>query len=304
MQRQLIANWRQLFKEELLRGEFLLQPNLAAGIPSQLLSILKGYDQTPSAAPDLNIDVKSYDYDGNEYSDFGQSETQETVVAVIPLKGVMTKYGTYYSYGAVDIAQIITEAANMETVSGIVLDIDSGGGSTAAIPPLEQSILYAKSQGKVTIAHGDTACSAAYWIAALCDYIFANNTLNSTFGSIGVMIQFYSYQKYFEQLGIQYHEIYADQSGQKNKLFRDAEEGNYDPIKADLLNPLAVMFQNHVRTARTGKLKEATDGILSGRTYTGSTNVDIGLADQIGTLSEAIKLAANLSIAKDFINNY
>lgn len=304
MQRKLHANWRALYQEELLRGQFLIHSNLAAGIPSQLLSLIQGKDKETTNESDLHIDVRSYDYDGNEYEDFGGSESQQTVVAVIPIKGTMYKYGSWRTYGALDIAEIIIEAAGMENVSAIVLDIDSGGGSTAAIPPLKDAILYAKSLGKIVVAHGDMTCSAAYWIASLCNYIFVNNNLTSTYGSIGVMISFADYKPYFEQLGVVFHEIYADESDQKNKVFTEAEQGKYELIKKEMLSPLAVAFQEEIRANRAGKLVAATDGILSGKTFTGATIVEIGLADEVGNLSMAIKYAANQSIAQDFINNF
>lgn len=305
MQRKLHANWRALYTEELLRGQFLIHSNLAAGIPSQLLSLIQGKDK-PEASnePDLLIDVRSYDYDGNEYEDFGESDSQQTVVAVIPIKGTMYKYGSWYTYGAVDIAEIIIEAAGMDTVSAIVLDFDSGGGSTAAIPPLKEAVLYAKSQGKIIVGHGDMICSAAYWIASLCDHIFVNNILTSTFGSIGVMVSFADYKPYFEKMGVVFHEIYADESDQKNKVFTEAEKGDYKLIKEEMLSPLAVAFQEEIKTNRAGKLVLTTDGILSGKTFTGVTNVEIGLADSVGSLSMAIKYAANHSIAQEFTNNY
>lgn len=303
MQRRLLANWQSLLTEDLMRGSFLVNPSLSLTIPTQLLSIFKGI-QPPADAADLHIDIKSYDYNGNEYEDFGDSESEETVIAVIPIKGTMFKYGTWYQYGMIDIAEIIKSAAMQENVSAIVLDIDSGGGSTSAIAPLKEAILFAKSRGKVIVAHGDTACSAAYWIASLCDYIFANNVISSTFGSIGVMITFQDFKPYFKALGIETHEIYADESSEKNKIFTLALEGKYDEIKKEMLSPIAIAFQDEIKTNRADQLQIKTFGILSGKTFMGKVNVEIGLADAIGTLSDAIKYASNLSIANQFTNNY
>jgi protease-4 len=216
----------------------------------------------------------------------------------------MYKYSSWYNYGMIDIADIIKAASASENVSAIVLDIDSGGGSTAAIPPLQEAIALAKARGKIIVAHGDTTCSAAYWIASLCDYVFVNNVLTSTWGSIGVMMSFADYEPYFEKLGVVFHTIYADESEDKNKIFTEALKKNYKPIKADVLSPLAKAFQSEIKQNRGAKLVLDTKGILSGKTYTGITVVNIGLADEIGTLTDAIKYAANLAIAKNFENNY
>ncbi|GAA0885834.1 hypothetical protein GCM10009120_44330 [Sphingobacterium siyangense subsp. cladoniae] len=304
MQKRLSANWRTLFTEDLLRGQFFISPNLSLSIPSQLLSILQnGISSDAGQSDTVHIDVKSYGYDGEEYEDLGE-DSQETVVAVIPIKGTMYKYSSWYNYGMIDIADIIKAASASENVSAIVLDFDSGGGSTAAIPPLEEAIALAKARGKIIVGHGDTTCSAAYWIASLCDYIFVNNLLTSTWGSIGVMMSFADFNPYFEKLGVVFHEIYADESDEKNKIFTEALKKNYEPIKTDVLSPLAKAFQNKVKDNRGSKLKLETEGILSGKTFTGITVVNIGLADDIGTLPIAIKYAANLAIAKNFEHNY
>jgi protease-4 len=117
-------------------------------------------------------------------------------------------------------------------------------------------------------------------------------------------MSFADYEPYFEKLGVVFHTIYADESEDKNKIFTEALKKNYKPIKADVLSPLAKAFQSEIKQNRGAKLVLDTKGILSGKTYTGITVVNIGLADEIGTLTDAIKYAANLAIAKNFENNY
>jgi len=113
-------------------------------------------------------------------------------VAVVPLHGTMTKYDTCESYGTTFIAKKIREMADDGNVIGIVLDIDSPGGSSSAIPPMLEAIGYAKSKGKPVYAHVDCCASAAYWVASQCDAIYMDNDMSEV-GSIGAMAVYVDY---------------------------------------------------------------------------------------------------------------
>ena len=120
----------------------------------------------------------------------------------------MLKYGTYCSYGTMEYADLIREAADSSNISSVLCDIDSGGGAVDAIAPLVDAILYARSKGKAVVAHCDLCASAAYYAASYCNEIIASNTISAEFGSIGVMMSFPDYAKYYESAGIKMHTIY------------------------------------------------------------------------------------------------
>jgi protease-4 len=121
------------------------------------------------------------------------------------------------------------------------------------------------------------------------------------FGSIGVMIQFADYKKFYKDKGIALHEIYADQSKDKNKDFREALENNYEPIKNEMLNPLAVQFQEHVKAERPN-LKNPKK-VLSGGMYYAEKALEEGLIDGIGNMTKAIEKVKFLASARSLISN-
>lgn len=225
------------------------------------------------------------------------------LVAVIPLHGTMIKYGTMCAYGADEIAEAIDAAAADKKVIGIVLDIDSGGGAVDAVSPLVDAIGRTKAMGKPVVASCDLCASAAYWTACECNEIIANNNVSAEFGSIGVMMQFPDYAKYYEKEGIKVHTIYSNLSTYKNAPFEAAKKGEYDSIKAEELDPLARKFQDTVKARRAGKLDEKIDGILAGRTFYAEDALRHGLIDSIGTLSQAIGRVRELA-ADNIINQY
>lgn len=228
-------------------------------------------------------------------------EAPEGSVAVIPLKGDMMKEGTMCSYGTEEIAAVIREAADAKNIIGIRLDIDSGGGAVDAIPPMLDAIAFSQQKGKPVVAACDLCASAAYYVASHCDSIVAVNDISAEFGSIGVMMQFPDYAKYYEQKGIKIHTIYSDLSDYKNAPFEAARKGDYKSIKEETLNPLARQFQEAVRQHRKD-LKQDVDGILNGRMFYARQALEYGLIDEVGTTGTATeevrRLAASMHLER------
>lgn len=215
-------------------------------------------------------------------------------VAVIPLRGDMLKEGTMCSYGTEEIAAVIREAADARNITGIRLDIDSGGGAVDAIAPMLEAISFSQQKGKPVVACCDLCASAAYYVACHCNRIVANNTISAEFGSIGVMMQFPDYAKYYEERGIKIHTIYSNLSTYKNAPFEAARKGEYTSIKEEQLDPLARQFQEAVKTHRQ-QLDQKIDGILAGRMFYAKDALKHGLIDQIGTEQEATDLVRRLA---------
>lgn len=217
-------------------------------------------------------------------------ELPEESTVVVPLHGTMTKYNTWCSYGTQHIASLVQAAAESPRVKSIVLDIDSGGGSVDAIAPMLDAIAECKRRRKGCVAAVDLCASAAYYVACHTDGIVAMNRVSSELGSIGVMMQFYDYAKYYEKEGITQHRIYSTLSDYKNAPFEAALKGDYTKIRSEELDPLARQFQMAVKKCRP-KLKADTEGILSGRMFYADDAVTLGLADEVGTLERAVSLS-------------
>lgn len=228
------------------------------------------------------------------------ADAPEGSVAVIPLKGDMLKAGTPCSYGTEELAAMLMEAVASPNITGTVLDVDSGGGAVDAIWPLTEAIARSRAAGKPVVTSADLCASAAYYVACHTDAIVANNTLSAEFGSIGVLMQFADYQKYYEQQGVKVHTVYSDLSGYKNAPFEAALKGDYKAIKTEQLNPLARQFQQAVRSHRPA-LDDKVEGILQGRMFYAVDALKAGLIDQTGTLETAIaevrRLAADLQLS-------
>lgn len=214
------------------------------------------------------------------------AETGAKRIAVIPLHGTMTKYDTCESMGTLFIAKQLKEAADDDSVVGVVLDIDSGGGSSSAVPPMLEAIRLCRAAGKKVFAHVDGCGSAAYWVASQCDAVYMDNPLSEV-GSIGSMAILVDDTAPDPQTGEKLVVVYARESKDKNLSYREALKGNYDPVM-DELSPLVKQFQDDVINGRPG-LKKDADGVLTGRMFLPDEAVRLGMADAVHTLSETVE---------------
>lgn len=245
-------------------------------------------DKTP-VAREVSAAAPSMKSKGNDFN-----SAPEGSIAIISLRGDMMKEGTYCSYGTEEIAAVMREAVMSPKIIGIRLDIDSGGGAVDAISPMLDAIRFAQSQHKPVVASCDLCASAAYYVACHCDRIIADNAISAEFGSIGVMMQFPDYAKYYENMGVKIHTIYSNLSSYKNAPFEAALKGDYKSIKEEMLDPLAREFQQAVRNNRRN-LDEKIDGILSGRMFFAADAKKHGLIDAVGNRDTASEEVRRLS---------
>ncbi|MFL9844730.1 S49 family peptidase [Flavobacterium rhizosphaerae] len=216
----------------------------------------------------------------------GHQEVPPGSVAVISMVGALIRYGDWCIYGADDIVKALDEVERNENFIGAVVYFDGPGGAVNAIPPFQA---FAARKTKTYVGVYELCCSAHLFAAyTFCDYLMAENTLTSTIGSIGVVFSVVDNRKYLESLGYKFHEIYPDESEDKNLAFRLAMEGKYEMIKKEMLSPLATKFQDAVRAARP-KLKEAP-GVLTGKTFFTEQAIEYGLTDGVGTIADGIRM--------------
>lgn len=99
-----------------------------------------------------------------------------------------------------DMSDYIDEAMTDENIETLVFDINSPGGEVTGIEELSEKIVAAGGI-KNTVAYTDTmACSAAQWLAASCNEVYASKS--SEMGSIGVYMGLYDVTERYKQAGI------------------------------------------------------------------------------------------------------
>lgn len=123
-------------------------------------------------------------------------------VAVVPLTGTLMKSAS--SFGGTSTVQArrdIRAAASDPNVSGLLLAIDSPGGTVAGTADLGAEVRAAAKKKPVWAQISDLGASAAYWIASQADQVFANDR-TALVGSIGTFMTIYDYSAAAERDGV------------------------------------------------------------------------------------------------------
>lgn len=214
-------------------------------------------------------------------------------VAVIQVEGIIERRANMvgnFSGGISTqmLAGAICQAAEDPDIEGIVLDIDSPGGSALAPEEVSQAISQARQNKPVVAWTGGQMCSAAYWIAVGCDCIVAMPT--SIVGSIGVACVHYDRSMADEQEGIKRTIMSA---GKYKRLVNDAEplsdEGR-EYIQSDIDRYFS-LFVDAVAQGRGMAVEEVLSTMADGSTSIGQDALDRGLVDRIGNFQLALELA-------------
>ena len=238
----------------------------------------------------INEDGKKVSaYDGN---------TPQNSIGVVNLVGPMIRYGNYWMWGADELVGMLTRFDNDPNIIGILLVIDSGGGSVKAVSPFMD---FFKMKKKPVVSLADTSASAALWVQSATDYKMASNNITAQFGSVGVMANFMTYQKYLADLGVKEHTIYSNYSEEKNKAFDLAMEGKYDLIRTEHLDPLAIKFQTDIKT-NLPKLDLNVDGIITGKMFYAEEALQHGFIQEIGNEQRAVERLKELAAVHTFMN--
>lgn len=225
---------------------------------------------------------------------FGGNIGTSEKIAVIYVQGSMLTGNVPSGLGyatSEEISENIHNAVADENVRAIVLRINSPGGSPAAAQEISIEIEKAQEQGiPVIVSMGDLAASAAYYISAPADYIFANPS--TTTGSIGVIWTFENRSAYNGKEGIDY---YISKSGE----FKDmggSSRGLTDEEKEYADSVVMDSYEEFVTQVAEGRNMSRSDvkKLADGRVYTGFRAKELGLVDGFGNLYDAIDKAAEL----------
>ena len=169
-----------------------------------------------------------------------------------------------------------------EGARAVVLLINSPGGSPVQAGMMNDEILRlkAKYQKPVYAVVGETCASAAYYIAVAADQIYVDKA--SIVGSIGVLMDGFGFTGLMEKLGVERRLLTAGE----NKGFLDpfsAQTEKQRSYAQAMLNQIHQQFITVVKNGRGERLKE-TPEMFSGLFWSGQQAVELGLADQFGSL--------------------
>ncbi|MFO0806668.1 MAG: S49 family peptidase [Gemmataceae bacterium] len=214
-------------------------------------------------------------------------------VAVIKMAGTLMKGES--SFGGTSTVQLrreIRAVAADESVSGILLAIDSPGGTSAGTADLAAEVKMASRKKPVWAHIDDLGASAAYYVASQANLIYAN-TADALVGSIGTMMMIYDASGAFEKEGIKpmlFKTGPLKGAGSMGSAVSEEQAAYFQKI----IDGLQEGFDAAVKSGRGLSAKEL-DAVRTGGVFLASEAKQLRLIDGIRPLAKTL---AELSAAK------
>lgn len=213
-------------------------------------------------------------------------------IAVIPIQGEIGYGSSDLLGGSVANPEIIknqiNEANNDGSVSAILLDINSPGGTPVASEEIMNAIKDCKKPVVAWIS--DTGASGAYLAATGADKIVASPS--SMVGSIGVILDLTNLSELYKKIGVTKTVI-------KGGKYKDigSDYRNMTPEEKTMLQNMVNEHYDHfisIVAENRNLNKSYVSSIAEGQIYTGSQAKTLKLIDEIGSKQEALDMAAKM----------
>jgi protease-4 len=210
----------------------------------------------------------------------GKGMGAEKHTALVTLEGEISSSSMA---NAMDINSSLLAAFENESSAGVVLRINSPGGSPVQAGMINDEIhrlrkLYPKKPFYVVVE--DICASGGYYVAVAADQILVDKA--SLVGSIGVIMEGFGFTGLMEKLGVTRRMITSGSNKGMLDPFSKENPKQVEMIKT-MIDEIHQQFIEVVKEGRGDRLKDVPD-LFSGRVWNGEQAVKIGLADGYGTV--------------------
>jgi protease-4 len=194
--------------------------------------------------------------------------------------------------GSDSVAGAIRKAREDRSVKAIILRVDSPGGSAIASDVIWRETQLARKEKPVVASMSDVAASGGYYVSCGADRIVAEPATLTA--SIGVVYGKFVAKDLYDWLGLSYGTI---QRGRHASFWNDLEK--WSPEEKDQIYwkfVRKIYDQFVARVAEGRKMSpEEVDRIAQGRVWTGRRAKELGLVDELGGFSAAVRIAKELA---------
>ena len=196
-------------------------------------------------------------------------------------------------------AEDLRKLADDDDVKAVVFRVNSGGGSAVASEQIRHAIKLVKAKKPVVVSMGGVAASGGYWISSPANCIVAEpTTITGSIGIFGLIPNFSGLVQ--DKLGVTFDGVTTNKySDYETELVLGK---NPDEIMKRMQVYVDRGYQNFLNIVSEGRgMKPAqVDSIAQGRVWLATDAIKIKLVDQIGSLDDAVKKAAELAKAKEY----
>ena len=230
-----------------------------------------------------------YDYYEKRVRDEKVGNSRNGTIAVIYAEGSILYDPTDVTEGVItpdNILQKVQKAMQTKNLKGIVLRVNSGGGSALASEIIYQELT--KLNIPIYVSMSDTTASGGYYISMVGNKVFANNaTITGSIGVVSMLPKLYNVQ---DKYGVHSNSVSKGKYSDINDSFAPLSEESRAKISQSMEETYKE-FKS--RVSKNRKMDENTlEGYAQGKIWLGDEAKNINLVDGIASLDEVIKIMA------------
>ena len=214
-------------------------------------------------------------------------------IAVLPLYGIVTQRGNMVddvsgpgTASTQQFSNLLRAALQDETVSQILIDIDSPGGSVYGVAELADEIVSARAQKPVVAIANSLAASAAYWIGCSASEFYV--TPGGEVGSIGVWQAHQDYSKAMDEAGVKTTLISAGKFKVEGNPYAPLDEEAQGFMQSRVDDYYAALTKA-VAKGRGVPISQVRDGMGQGRVLGADAALASSMVDGIATFDDVVK---------------
>ncbi|MCI0750117.1 MAG: signal peptide peptidase SppA [Nevskiales bacterium] len=203
-----------------------------------------------------------------------------------------------------EVRNALDRAAKDEQVVGVLLRINTPGGTVAASDTLYHQIELWKRQYQRPVFSflNGQATSGGYYVAMASDRIIAHPAVLT--GSIGVIMTGLSFEGLMDRFGVRDQTLKSGSYKDAGSPFRDMNPVERAQLQS-VINTYFARFQDVVAAGRPALARETIATLSDGRVYSAQQALDHGLVDRLGYLEEAVaELNRHLGISESRVVVY
>lgn len=239
------------------------------------------------------IELKDY----LRYSSKKRLKKGEDRIAVIYAQGeILYGEGNPQYIGQGLMTKALRKAREDKRVKAVVLRINSPGGNALTSEIIWREIRLTREVKPVIVSLSDIAASGGYYMAVGGDEIFLEPTTIT--GSIGVFLTVPNVEGLSKKIGINAEQVGTHNFAVDYSLFEPMRE-DFREILREGVEETYQTFLRRVSEGRDISVARA-DSLAQGRVWSGTQAVELGLADAIGGLPEALERAAELASVSEY----
>ena len=189
------------------------------------------------------------------------------------------------------LSETILELMNDDNVKGMVLRVNSPGGSAFGSEQIWKAVMDFKAKGKpVAVSMGDYAASGGYYISCCADRIFAERTTIT--GSIGIFGMIPNYSELVEnKLGVHMASVKTNENADMGATGKKMTPAQLNAMQ-NMVNQGYELFTKRCADGRHVS-QDSIKSIAEGRVWDAITAKQIGLVDDFGGIREAVAWVAD-----------